>query len=94
MAIALGAGVRVGGEVVGEDALAHPLEPPAEVAPGLAVDDARVARALLPSRVAHSAENGPLPICSRTVTTGGFVKLRRCQLAPSTTSVCPEMKRA
>jgi hypothetical protein len=103
MAIALGAGVRVGGEIVGEDALAHPLEPPAEVAPGLAADEARaaravlptrVARAVLPARVAHSAENGPLPICSRTVTTGGFVKLRRCQLAPSTTSVCPEMKRA
>ncbi len=38
--------------------------------------------------------NGPRPICSRTVTTGGFVIDRRCQFAPSTTSVCPEMKRA
>ena len=31
---------------------------------------------------------------SRTVMTSGLVRLRRCQLAPSTTSVWPEMKRA
>ncbi len=41
-----------------------------------------------------SSANGPRPICSRMVTTGGFVIERRCQFAPSTTSVCPEMKRA
>ena len=41
-----------------------------------------------------SGSNGPRPIWSRTVTTGGFVSVRRCQLAPSTTSVWPEMKRA
>ena len=40
------------------------------------------------------ASNGPLPIWSRTVTTGGLVSDRRCQFAPSTTSVCPEMNRA
>ena len=34
-----------------------------------------------------SAPNGPRPIWSRTVTTGGFVRVRRCQFAPSTTSV-------
>jgi hypothetical protein len=38
--------------------------------------------------------NGPFPIWSRTLTTGGFVSERRCQFAPSTTRVCPEMKRA
>ena len=37
---------------------------------------------------------GPLPIWSRTVTTSGLVRLRRCQLAPSTTRVWPEMNRA
>ena len=41
-----------------------------------------------------SGSNGPRPIWSRIVTTVGLVMLRRCQLAPSTTSVCPEMKRA
>ena len=41
-----------------------------------------------------SGSNGGRPIWSRTVTTGGLVRLRRCQLAPSTTSTCPEMKRA
>ena len=35
-----------------------------------------------------------LPIWSRTVWTGGLVRRRRCQLAPSTTRVCPEMNRA
>ena len=40
------------------------------------------------------ASNGPRPIWSRTVTTGGLVSERRCQFAPSTTSVWPEMKRA
>jgi hypothetical protein len=39
------------------------------------------------------SEKGPLPICSRTVVTGGLVSVRRCQLAPSTTSACPEMNR-
>jgi len=34
-----------------------------------------------------SSVNGPRPICSRIVTTGGFVIDRRCQFAPSTTSV-------
>ena len=38
--------------------------------------------------------NGPLPIWSRMLITGGFVIDRRCQFAPSTTRVCPEMKRA
>ncbi|MBM4269427.1 MAG: hypothetical protein FJ144_22940 [Deltaproteobacteria bacterium] len=42
---------------------------------------------------AHFASNGPLPICSRIGTTVGFVIERRCQFAPSTTSVWPEMKR-
>ena len=48
--------------------------------------------------VAHGLQppgsNGPLPICSRTGTTGGLVSERRCQLAPSTTRVWPVMKRA
>src|ERR1700722_14330504 len=30
---------------------------------------------------------GSRPICSRTVTNGGLVSVRRCQFAPSTTSV-------
>src|SRR5439155_22093363 len=38
--------------------------------------------------------NGPLPIWSRAVTTGGGVRKRRSQLAPSTTRVWPAMKRA
>ena len=37
--------------------------------------------------VQASSENGPRPIWSRIVTTGGFVIDRRCQFAPSTTSV-------
>ena len=36
-----------------------------------------------------SSANAPRPICSRMVTTGGFVIERRCQFAPSTTSVWP-----
>ena len=39
------------------------------------------------------ASKGPRPSWSRTVTTGGLVIERRNQLAPSTTSVCPEMNR-
>ena len=46
------------------------------------------------ARTARHPSNGPLPIWSRTVTTGGLVRERRCQFAPSTTSVWPEMKRA
>ena len=38
-----------------------------------------------------SAPKGGLPICDRIVSTGGFVSARRCQFAPSTTSVWPEM---
>ena len=38
--------------------------------------------------------NGPLPIWSRTVVTGGVGRGRRCQLAPSTTRVWPLMNRA
>ena len=34
-----------------------------------------------------SSENGPRPIWSRTLTTAGLVNERRCQFAPSTTSV-------
>ena len=34
------------------------------------------------------------PNCSRTGTTAGFTSDRRCQFAPSTTSVWPVMKRA
>ena len=37
-------------------------------------------------RLRHSSKS-PRPIWSRTVTTGGLVSVRRCQLAPSTTSV-------
>jgi probable F420-dependent oxidoreductase len=46
------------------------------------------------ARGAQVLPNGPRPICSRTGTTVGLVSERRCQLAPSTTSVCPLMKRA
>ena len=47
------------------------------------------------ARAPHGlGSKGPLPIWSRTVTTGGLVSERRCQLAPSTTSVWPEMNRA
>ena len=40
------------------------------------------------------SSNGPRPICSRTGTTVGLVSERRCQLAPSTTRVCPLTNRA
>ena len=39
--------------------------------------------------IGSGGRTGPLPIWSRTVTTGGLVSERRCQLAPSTTSVWP-----
>ena len=35
--------------------------------------------------------NGPRPSCSRMGVNGGCTVWRRCQLAPSTTSECPEM---
>ena len=44
--------------------------------------------------LAGAGSNGPRPIWSRTVTTGALVSVRRCQFAPSTARVCPEMKRA
>jgi acyl-CoA reductase-like NAD-dependent aldehyde dehydrogenase len=44
--------------------------------------------------VGGSAVKGPRPICSRTGTTVSFVRVLRCQLAPSTTRVWPLMKPA
>ena len=46
------------------------------------------------SRPERHGWKAPLPIWSRTVTTAGFVRLRRCQFAPSTTRVWPEMNLA
>ena len=57
-------------------------------------DDTVQARGIGLSYRAGAGSNGPRPIWSRTVITVGFVKVRRCQLAPSTTRVCPEMNLA
>ena len=41
----------------------------------------------------YQGVNDPRPIWVLTGTTGGLVSTRLCQLAPSTTSVWPEMNR-